>query len=136
LREGPVAADRQACIMTSLRKLHLYLGCVFAPVLVFLACTGALQLYDLHESRKDGSYIAPKMFAALGQVHKHQNLPGDARGSGRTMKIFMLTAAAGLVLTTLLGVVMAFRVSRSAVPVFACLGTGVVLPIVLLYFIH
>jgi hypothetical protein len=122
--------------MTSLRKLHLYLGCIFAPVLIFLACTGALQLYDLHESRKDGSYIAPKMFEALGQVHKNQNLPGDARGSGRTMKIFMLAAAAGLVLTTVLGVVMAFRVSRSVLPVFACLATGVVLPLVLLYFVH
>jgi hypothetical protein len=122
--------------MTSLRKLHLYLGCIFAPVLIFLACTGALQLYDLHESRKDGSYIAPKMFEALSQVHKNQNLPGDARGSGRTLKIFMLAAAAGLVLTTVLGVVMAFRVSRSVLPVFVCLAMGVVLPLVLLYFVH
>lgn len=122
--------------MTSLRKLHLYLGCIFAPALIFLSCTGALQLYDLHESRKDGSYVAPKLLQAFGQVHKHQNLPGDARGSGRSMKIFMLLAASGLVLTTLLGILMAFRLSRSAVPVLACLATGVVLPLALLYFVH
>jgi|SRR5476651_1623303 hypothetical protein len=122
--------------MTSLRKLHLYLGCIFAPALLFLSCSGALQLYDLHESRKDGSYIAPKMLQAFGQVHKHQNLPGDARDSGRAMKIFMLAAATGLVLTTLLGVVMAFRVSRSLVPVLTCLAAGVALPLALLYFVH
>lgn len=122
--------------MTSLRKIHLYLGCIFAPVLIFLSGTGAMQLYDLHESRKDGSYVAPKWIAALGQVHKNQNLPGDRRGSGRTLKVFMLAASAGLALTTLLGVVMAFRVSRSAVPVIACLVAGVALPLVLLFFVH
>ncbi len=122
--------------MTKLRKLHLYLGCIFAPALIFLASTGALQLYDLHESRKDGSYVAPKLLEAFGQVHKHQNLPGDPRGSGRAMKIFMLAAAAGLVFTTLLGVFMAFRVSRGAGPVLACLAAGVVLPLALLYFVR
>ncbi len=76
------------------------------------------------------------MLLAFGQVHKHQNLPGDARGSGRAMKIFMLLASAGLVLTTLLGVLMAFRVTRSAVPVLACLATGVVVPVALLYLVR
>ena len=122
--------------MTTLRKLHLYLGCIFAPALIFLSCTGALQLYDLHESRKDGSYIAPKMLQSFGQVHKHQNLPGDARGSGGSMKIFMLAAAVGLVFTTVLGIVMAFRVSRGAGPVLACLAAGIVLPLALLFFVR
>ena len=122
--------------MTSLRKIHLYLGCIFAPVLIFLSCTGALQLYDFHESKKDGSYVAPRLLAALGQVHKNQSLPGDARGSGRTLKIFMLAAAAGLVLTTLLGIMLAFRVSRSAMPVVLCLVTGIALPLALLFFVH
>lgn len=122
--------------MTSLRKLHLYLGCIFAPALIFLSCSGAAQLYDLHETRKDGSYVAPNWLATFGQVHKHQNMPGDPRGSGRAMKIFMLAAAAGLVLTTMLGVIMAFRVSRGMGPVFACLSAGVILPLALLFFIR
>ena len=122
--------------MPLLRKIHLYLGCIFAPVLIFLALTGGLQLYDLHESTKDGSYIAPKLVAAMGWIHKHQNLPGDPRGSGRMMKIFMVAASAGLTLTTLLGVFMAFRVSRSAVPVLACLLAGIALPLVMLFLIR
>ena len=122
--------------MTQLRKIHLYLGCIFAPALIFLSCSGAAQLYDLHESRKDGSYVAPAWLATFGQVHKHQNLPGDPRGSGRAMKIFVLASAAGLVSTTVLGVIMAFRVSRGVAPVFACLGAGVLLPLALLYFVR
>lgn len=122
--------------MPLLRKLHLYLGCIFAPVLIFLSFTGALQLYDLHESKKDGSYVAPKLVAAMGWIHKHQNLPGDPRGSGRTMKIFMFAASAGLLLTTLLGVFMAFRVSRSARPVLVCLTAGIALPLAMLFLIR
>jgi hypothetical protein len=123
-------------IMPLLRKIHLYLGCIFAPALIFLAFTGALQLYDLHESRKDGSYVAPKLVAAMGWIHKHQNLPGDPRGSGKVMKAFMVAASAGLLLTTLLGVFMAFRLSRSAITVWACLGAGVGLPVVMLFLIR
>ena len=122
--------------MSLLRKLHLYLGCIFAPALIFLAFTGALQLYDLHESKKDGSYVAPKLVAAMGWIHKHQNLPGDPRGSGKVMKIFMVAASAGLMLTTLLGIFMAFRLSRRSGPVLACLGAGVALPLVMLFLVR
>lgn len=122
--------------MSLLRKIHLYLGCIFAPVLIFFACTGALQLYDLHESKKDGSYVAPKMIAAMGLIHKNQHLPGDPRDSGKALKIFMVAASAGLLLTTLLGVFMAFRVSRSVGPVLACLAAGVALPLVMLFVIR
>ncbi len=119
--------------MPLLRKLHLYLGCIFAPVLIFFACTGGLQLYNLHESSKDGSYRAPKLLAAMGQIHKNQNLPRDPRGSGKALKVFMVAAATGLLLTTLLGVFMAFRLSRSARPVLACLTAGVALPLAMLF---
>ena len=122
--------------MSLLRKLHLYLGCIFAPALIFLAFTGALQLYDLHESNKDGSYVAPKLVAAMGWIHKHQNLPGDPRGSGKVMKIFMVAASAGLMMTTLLGIFMAFRLSRRSGPVLTCLGAGVALPLLMLFLIR
>ena len=47
--------------MTQLRRIHLYLGCIFAPILIFFAVTGSWQLYVLHVDTKDGRYVAPRI---------------------------------------------------------------------------
>ena len=44
----------------------------------------------------------------------------------------MLAAAGGLVLTTTLGIIMAFRFSRSKAAVLLCLVAGVAVPVALL----
>ncbi len=123
--------------MKSLRKLHLYLGCLFAPVLVFFAVTGAWQLFNYHHNSKDGSYVAPKLAAALSMIHKDQILPGMSRSQGAALRFFMLAAAVGLIATTVLGVVMAFKYNgRSPVPVILCLVAGVVVPVALLWLVR
>ncbi len=118
--------------MPILRKLHLYLGVIFAPALLFFAFSGALQIFEYHESKK-GGYQAPAALVTLGEVHKHQRLASAPRSSGRWTKIFFTAAAIGLSLTTILGVVMAFKLSRSAIPVVICLLAGLAIPIVLLF---
>ncbi len=115
--------------MKSLRQLHLYLGCVFAPVLIFFAVTGAWQMFGLHRGLKNGSYIPPRAVAVLSDVHQFQHLRPSSPREGTPLRYFMLAAAAGLVLTTILGIVMAFRFSRSKVSVVICLVAGVVLPV-------
>ncbi len=65
--------------MLFLRRLHLYLGCLFAPALLFFAISGAWQLYRFHDSKKDGSYTAPRAVEALSAVHMNSHLPGNAR---------------------------------------------------------
>ena len=52
--------------MKFLRTLHLFLGCLFAPMLIFFAVTGSWQLFNWHESTRDKTYIAPPALAALG----------------------------------------------------------------------
>jgi hypothetical protein len=44
--------------MRFLRTLHLYLGCLFAPTLIFFSVTGSWQLFNWHESTKDHLYGA------------------------------------------------------------------------------
>src|SRR5437016_8296052 len=56
--------------MKFLRTLHLFLGCLFAPMLIFFAVTGSWQLFNWHESTRDKTYIAPPALAALSFVHK------------------------------------------------------------------
>jgi hypothetical protein len=60
-----------------LRTLHAYVGMLIAPTVLFMAATGLLQVYSLHEDH--GSYHAPKALEVLGSLHKDQKLPsGDA----------------------------------------------------------
>jgi hypothetical protein len=63
-----------------LRTLHAYVGMLIAPTVLFMAATGLLQIYSLHEDH--GGYHAPKALVVLGSLHKDQRLPrakgGDA----------------------------------------------------------
>ncbi len=114
--------------MKTLRKLHLYLGSLFAPVLIFFSVTGAWQLFGFHRGTKDGSYVPPSILSALSTVHQYQHLPGTGRSLDTPLRVFMLAAAAALVLTTILGVIMAFRFSRSPGPVLLSLPAGIAIP--------
>ena len=119
--------------MKILRELHLYLGCLFAPVLIFFAVTGAWQLFGLHRGTKDGSYTPPRALVYLSEVHKVQHIPYTSAEAATPLRYFFLAAALGLVVSTILGIVMAFRFGRSRAAVVSCLTAGVVVPLAILY---
>jgi|SRR6266566_7733647 ABC-type spermidine/putrescine transport system permease subunit I len=121
--------------MRKLRRIHVYLGCFFGPTLIFVAVTGSWQLFALHRNNEDTSYIAPKLLKILSSIHQYQHLPATDPTRYTPLRFFVLAAAVGLVFTTILGFVMAFRFSRSPIPVFAALAAGVILPtaLVLIY---
>ncbi len=119
--------------MNSLRKLHLYLGCLFAPMLIFFAVTGSWQIFNWHQSTKDGSYVAPRALAILSDIHKDAHIPPTRRASPAPVRYFMLAAALGLIMTTVIGVIMAYRFSRRPLVATICLAIGIFLPAVLLW---
>ncbi|MFN2508866.1 MAG: hypothetical protein ABR589_08850 [Chthoniobacterales bacterium] len=118
--------------MRRLREIHLYLGCLFAPALMFFAVTGSWQVYRLQHNTKDG-YTAPKPLKVLSAIHVSGHLPGRKAEQTTPLHGFAVAAAAGLVVTTLLGVVMAFSSSRNALVPTLCLFGGVALPAAILY---
>jgi formate/nitrite transporter FocA (FNT family) len=107
-----------ARMMRFLRTLHLYPGCLFAPMLI---------------SKKDRSYTAPPALAALSFVHKDAHIPGTPRGQPTPLRYFMLAAAAGLVATAVIGVVMAYRFSQRPMVAMVSLLSGIALPAALLW---
>ncbi len=117
--------------MKKLRQIHLYLGCIFAPMLICLALTGAWQLFSLHRGLKDNSYQPPRIVAALSNIHIHQSLPGSHSERPTPMRYFLLGAAVGLIVTMVLGIVMAFRFASTR-QVVLCLIAGIVVPLGLL----
>jgi len=119
--------------MKSLRKLHLYLGCFFTPILLFFSLTGAAQLFDYHQSRKDGSYNAPQWLKLLSDVHIHQRWQHAA--ASQSFRIIAAAGAIGFLITSLLGILMAFKLSKSKMVVWLCLIAGTLVPVVLLLFV-
>jgi hypothetical protein len=57
-------------LMMTVRRLHLYIGLIIAPSIVFFAFTGAVQLFSLHEAH--GAYRPPVLIEKLGSLHKDQ----------------------------------------------------------------
>ncbi len=68
--------------MKKVRQLHLYLGVLFAPAIIFFSLTGALQTFGWHES--EGGAQHPAWIAKLAEIHKNQHLaaPQEQANSG------------------------------------------------------
>ncbi|MBT3344533.1 MAG: hypothetical protein HN712_20350 [Gemmatimonadetes bacterium] len=117
--------------LARLRRLHLYLGVALAPLVLFFALTGMWQTLHLHENSKDGSYQAPRVLSVLSDVHEHQRAGNDAGRSSAFAAIVVLTSL-GLMATTILGILMAFRFAQQTSLVWILLTAGVVIPLFLL----
>lgn len=107
--------------MQKLRALHLYLGCLFAPMLLFFAASGIWQTLGIH----------PRLLQRLSTIHTSHALKAGGSLTSVFMMAFVLVMAASFMLTTVLGVVMAFKHARSRRVVLTCLGTGIALPLAL-----
>jgi ABC-type spermidine/putrescine transport system permease subunit I len=118
--------------MKKLRLVHLYLGSLLGPLLIVFAVSGAWQVFRFNDTKKGGSYKPAKIITLFTDIHKDAVLPGSRRRQGAAMRYFALAAAIGLTLTTVLGIVMAYRLSRRPALVSVLLIAGIVLPAALL----
>ena len=119
--------------MKLIRRIHLYLGCFFAPLLVFYVATGWYQ--TVNPDRRKGVADSNDFISRLNRVHVEQYYPAES-AVGYSTYLFrglVVGMAIALVTTVALGVVLAFRTSRNKWPVWVSLALGVVLPIVLLW---
>ncbi len=105
-------------------------------MLIFFAVTGSWQVFNFHQSTKDGSYIAPRALAFLSEVHKEAHIPPTPHRDPTPLRYFLVAAAAGLVCSSVLGVIMAFRFSRQPLVASVCLLLGIALPGVILWIYH
>lgn len=118
----------------AMRNVHLYLGVFFAPLLLFFIITGCLQTFNLHEPSKSGGYVPPVIIKSLSQVHKNQRWV-DAKMAPKPsvpFRYFIVLMSVGLLVTTILGIMMAFKYTRPWL-VWACLFMGIAIPIFLLW---
>lgn len=147
--------------LRTLRSIHLYLGVFTAPMLLFLALTGGLQVFSLHEATRGSTYAPPAWLASAAQLHKKQTLQmprrkraappavdkqptlvptppvrveaaRPARKNPIPMKVFFALVALGLLVSVSSGLYMAWRFTRRPAVFGLVLGAGILVPVLLL----
>jgi hypothetical protein len=136
----------------TIRLVHRYLGLFFAPAIMFFAFTGALQTFGWHETSRGSDYAPPAWLVQMAQLHKKQTLsvpaakskqtkaPADSptaapkkdtegAGAKLALKCFVFAMSLALMLTTILGVVMALRYGGKPRIVWMVVTLGTLFPI-------
>ncbi|PYK63316.1 MAG: hypothetical protein DME21_03250 [Verrucomicrobia bacterium] len=119
--------------MKTLRRVHLYLGCFFAPLLLFYVITGWYQ--TVNPDRRKGVSDSQDLVSRLSRVHVEQYYPTESASgySTRLFRVFIVIMANALIATVILGIILAFRTSRNKWPVWLSLALGIALPVILLW---
>ena len=134
-----------------------------APTVILFAASGALQIFRLQEGHPGSSYQPPSWIVFLAGVHKDQRLEGAppakpappaptageaapapkpasppagqpaGRKRSTVLMWFFLLAAIGIITSTVLGIVMAFKYNRDRRVIWTLLAAGTLLPIVMLF---
>jgi hypothetical protein len=109
--------------MQKVRSLHLYLGCLFAPMLLFFAISGIWQTAALAPA-----YQESKSLAWLSTIHTSHPLKAGTLSSS-ILRVFVIVMAASFVITTILGIMIALKFGKSRRAALYCLAAGVGFPL-------
>jgi uncharacterized iron-regulated membrane protein len=117
-----------------IRKLHLYLSVFFAPLLIFFVATGWYQTVSSQRNKVLGEQDT--WVSKFTSVHVDQIYPSET-GTGEykptLFKVLVVLMSIALLLTILLGMVLAFRSTHRAWIVAVCFAVGILLPIAFLW---
>ncbi len=124
--------------MKLLRRVHLYLGCFFAPMLLFYILTGWYQTLVINRV-KDPSE-AETLVQKFRVVHVYQVYPTDTEikkpSSPKLYQALVVVMAVAATATILLGIVLAFRTLKPQWPVWLSLALGIGVPALVLWLGH
>lgn len=148
----------KAQTMKQVRRFHHYLGVFFTPAILLFAFSGALQTFRLQEEKGYGG-TPPSWIVWMASVHKDSSLPraksvepeqrpasrpsepstrdvkpAVPRPSRLPMKIFVTLLSIGLIVSSLLGTIIALtnKTTRRASALMLFAGTALPLLLMLL----
>jgi hypothetical protein len=111
--------------MKKLRTLHLYFGCIFAPMMLFFTISGLWQTYYPPLN------VPSRMLAILSTIHTRMGLKAGTYLNNGFLRYFVLLMAVSFIFTTILGIIMAIK-HGSRKTACACLAFGVLCPLALI----
>ena len=119
--------------LKQLRRMHLYLGVFFTPLLVFYLATGWYQTVNV--DRRKGLGEAEGVVDKLVSIHVDQVYPTDQAVGWNPMpfRVLVVIMSLALLTTIILGILLAFRSTTRRWPVWLSLGLGILLPLLLLW---
>ncbi len=138
--------------LKQMRNIHLYLGVFFSPLLIFFIVSGTLLTFELHEAPEpltaqetpaptsaapvelENSYVPPKTLVSMSQVHMHQRWVSKNKEPEPSIpfRILIVMMSVGLLATTVLGIVMAFKYTKPWL-VWLCLFLGTAIPCAMIW---
>jgi hypothetical protein len=145
--------------MKLVRKVHFWLGTFFAPSIIFFALSGTLQVCGLHEGpgasavatrlaqihksqtlampqrrpRPTPPPLANATIAAPPRDAGSGAAPSGEHGPSTPLQAFFVLMSISLIVSSGLGVYMAFQYKRDRRVIVGLLVAGVVLPIAFLW---
>lgn len=121
--------------MRLIRRLHLYLGCFFSPLLLYFAVSGAWQVFSLNDVPKQNPTAWRQLLHEWSKPHKDSTLPGENPKQAHSLafRILAVLMALGLAVTMALGILMAFQILRRPMIIAGLLIAGLALPVVFLF---
>jgi len=90
--------------MKKLRVLHVYLGCIFAPMLMFFAISGIWQTLGIGHSG---------LLAVLSTAHVNSHLKSGVTLSSSVLRAFSILMALGFIVSAVLVIILAFTQSAN-----------------------
>jgi hypothetical protein len=111
--------------MKKLRSLHLYLGCIFAPMMLFFTVSGLWQTYYPPLS------VPSETLTILSTIHTRMGLKVGPNLANAFLRYFVLLMAVSFIFSTILGIIMAIK-HGSRKTACACLAFGVFCPLALI----
>lgn len=115
-----------------LRRLHLYLGVFFAPLLLLFVITGWHQTVTV--KRNKGLGFGQTYIEKLSTIHIDQYYPVTGAKKYKTdlFKALTVTLCVGLIAAILLGVWMGFQTPGQRLGSLVALLLGIAIPVIIL----
>jgi len=117
-----------------LRRTHTFLGVFFSPLLLLFIITGCWQTFVTDDTRDKGYFN--NLMGKFATIHTDDYYPrqGASQHGSEVFKFLVAAMAVALVISILLGLVLAFRSMKRPWLIFFTLLLGILAPAVILYF--
>ncbi|MCE0483917.1 MAG: hypothetical protein LV479_06735 [Methylacidiphilales bacterium] len=119
-----------------MRRTHLYLSVFFAPLLLFFILTGWWQTVSSDDEKEREGGFFHELVKKFSTVHTDGYFPkaGVHHQSVWMMHFLIVAMCLALILSILLGLVMAWQTLRAKWLVVAAFALGILIPVLALYF--
>ena len=120
-------------MMRRIRRWHLYLGVAVTPMLLMFAGSGIWQVWRMHSPKKMAPESSPWLLRLISTAHTGADLSSGVFHPSEPYRWLACLVAVTLLVSTVLGLMMAWRVSGGRT-VALLLGVGFAIPVVMLLF--